>query len=189
MSSAWIPTSSFQCGTHQVFYASPWRYSRVIRADRIHLMPYWGIFPSFSHGGDRSLTCPSQFPSFGRDILYSPHWPLFLSSSSIWALSGTSFKTHRVPLSHFWRIEICSGTPHWGIPLSLSLSGLLCTSSLLDLFLDLCESSYWGIPPLSLFLLGHTPLSLGLPWSYTPLFGFAMSHADFMIVKPICRSL
>ncbi|RVW77707.1 Retrovirus-related Pol polyprotein from transposon 17.6 [Vitis vinifera] len=50
------PTSSFQCGTHQVFYASPWCYSRVIRADRVHLMPYWGIFPSFSHGGDRSLT-------------------------------------------------------------------------------------------------------------------------------------
>ncbi|RVW86565.1 hypothetical protein CK203_045636 [Vitis vinifera] len=34
----------------------PWCYSRVIRADRVHLMPYWGIFPSFSHGGDRSLT-------------------------------------------------------------------------------------------------------------------------------------
>ncbi|RVW66482.1 hypothetical protein CK203_065090 [Vitis vinifera] len=28
-----------------------WGY---LRTDRIHLMPYWGIFPSFSHGGDRS---------------------------------------------------------------------------------------------------------------------------------------
>ena len=46
---------------------------------------------------------------------------------------------------------------------SLSLSGLLCTFSVLDLFLDLCESSYRGIPPLAFFLLGHTPLSLGLP--------------------------
>ncbi|KAL6348232.1 hypothetical protein AAG906_003098 [Vitis piasezkii] len=40
--------------------------------------------------------------------------------------------------------------------------------SLLDPLLDLCESSYWGIPP---------------------LFGFTVSHADFMVVGPICRSL
>ena len=59
-------------------------------------------------------------------------------------------------------------------PPSLSSSHLLCTSSPLDLFLDLCESSYWGIPPLALFLLGHSPL-----------FGFIMSRADFMVVKPL----
>ncbi|RVW24479.1 hypothetical protein CK203_082106 [Vitis vinifera] len=35
-------------------------------ADRVHLMPYWGIFPSFSHGGDRSLTCPSRSPSLAE---------------------------------------------------------------------------------------------------------------------------
>ena len=74
---------------------------------------------------------------------------------------------------------------HWGIPPSLSLSDLLRTSSLLDLFLDLYGSSHWGIPPslglsgllrtfslldlfldpsrhtraypFSVFLLGHTP--------------------------------
>ena len=34
----------------------------------------------FSPGGDRSLTYPLQFPSLDWDILYSPHWPLFLSS-------------------------------------------------------------------------------------------------------------
>ena len=175
MSSAWIPTSSFQWGTYQVFYASPWCYSRVIRTDRVHLMPYWSIFPSFSHGGGRSLTCPSQFPSLGRDTLYSPRRPLFLSSSSIWALSGASFETRRVPFSHFpmdWDLQRHVTLGH--TPPSLSLLGFLCTSSLLDLFLDLYESSYRGIPPSSLFLLGHTLLSSGLPclvlisWSSDP---------------------
>ena len=63
-------------------------------------------------------------------------------------------------------------------PLSLSLSDLWRTFPLLDLFLDLCESSYWGIPPLAFFY-----------WGIPPLFGFAMSRADFMIVRCICRSL
>ena len=111
-------------------------------------MPHWGIFPSFSHGGDRSLTYPLQFPSLGRDILYSPHWPLFLSSSSIWALSGALFETRRVPFSHFQRIEICSGMPYWGIP-HLWVHRMFCRSfSLLSLFLDLYGSSHWGIFPI-----------------------------------------
>ncbi|RVW96481.1 Retrovirus-related Pol polyprotein from transposon 17.6 [Vitis vinifera] len=66
-----------------------WSYVECLdfpRTDRIHLMPHWGIFPSFSHGGDRSPTCPSQFPSPGRDILYSPHLTvvpeLFIDMSS-----------------------------------------------------------------------------------------------------------
>ena len=36
-------------------------------------------------------------------------------------------------------------------------------------------------------ILGHTPLELDL--GHFPLFGFAMSRADFMIVRRICRSL
>ena len=52
------------------------------------------------------------------------------------------------------------------------------TFSLLSLFLDLCESSYWGIPPLALF---H--------WGIPPLFGFVTSRVDFRVVRPICRSL
>ena len=52
---------------------------------------------------------------------------------------------------------------HWGIPPSLSPPDLLRFFSLLDLFLNLCESSHWGIPPLALFYWGIPPLSLGLP--------------------------
>ena len=70
------------------------------------------------------------------------------------------------------------GSSHWGIPPSLSLSDLLRTFSLFDLFLDLCESSYRGIPPLALFY-----------WGIPPLFGFTVSHVDFMVVRLICRSL
>ncbi|RVW56813.1 hypothetical protein CK203_082738 [Vitis vinifera] len=58
-----FPASSFQRGTYQICYASHWCYSRVIGTDRVHLMSYWGILPSFSPGGDRSLTYPLQFPS------------------------------------------------------------------------------------------------------------------------------
>ena len=162
MSSVWIPTSSFQWGTYQVFYAYPRCYSQVTRTDQVHLMSYWGIFPSFSHGGHRSLTYLLQFPSLSQDIWYSPHWPLFLSSSSRWALSGASFETCRVPFSYFQWIEICSSMPHWGIPPSFSSLDLLRTLSLLDLFFDLYESSYWGIPPLMLFYWDIPP-SLGLP--------------------------
>ena len=59
----------------------------------------------------------------------------------------------------------------WGIPLSLSSLDLLQIFTLLDLFLDLCELSYWGIPSFSILLLGHTP-SLGssyfllISWSF-----------------------
>ena len=62
---------------------------------------------------------------------------------------------------------------HWGIPPSLSSSNLSLVFSLLDLFLNLCESSYWGIPPLALFYWGIPP-SLGLrhlvliSWSFDP---------------------
>ncbi|RVW48325.1 Transposon Tf2-2 polyprotein [Vitis vinifera] len=52
----------------------------VIRTDRVHLMSYWGILPSFSL----------------EAIVLS-----------------LSFETRRVPFSHFQRIEICSGMPHW----------------------------------------------------------------------------
>ncbi|WJZ94854.1 hypothetical protein VitviT2T_013679 [Vitis vinifera] len=84
-------------------------------------------------------------------------------------IGGASFETRRVPFSYFQRIEICSGISHWGIPPCLSLSDLLCTSSLLNPFLDLCESSYWGISPLALFY-----------WGIPPLFGFTVSSVDFM---------
>ena len=149
-----------------------------------------------SSGQIRYISCHTgaYFPHLAREaivpthIRYSLHHsaeiycirlagPLFLSPSSMWALSGASFETRRAPFSHLQRIEICSGVPlwgmplslgssdhlqilslldllldlhgssHWGIPSSLSLSGLLCTSSLLSPFLDLCELSYWGIPP------------------------------------------
>ena len=46
---------------------------------------------------------------------------------------------------------------HWVQPPSLSSSDLLQIFSLLDLFLDLCESSYWSIPPLAFFYLGIPP--------------------------------
>ena len=81
--------------------------------------------------------------------------------------------------------------------------------SLLDLLLDLHGSSHWGIPPIlefirsfvyfltarsisrSLWVIipGHTPFSTFPTGSYTSLFGFAMSRADFMIDRRICRSL
>ena len=164
MSSVWIPTSSFQWGTYQVFCTSPRHYSQVTRTDQVHLMSYWGIFPSFSHGGHRSLTYPLQFPSLGRDILYSPRWPLLLSSSSIWAFSGASFETRRVPLSHFQRIEICSDIPHWGVPPSLSLSDLILEFIIpFEDFLT-TQSISWSLRVVilghilfSAFLLGHTP--------------------------------
>ncbi|RVW78009.1 hypothetical protein CK203_044865 [Vitis vinifera] len=85
-------------------------------------------------------------------------------------IGGASFETRRVPFSHFQWIEICSGISHWGIPPSLSLSGLLCTSSVLNPFLDICESSYWGISPLALFY-----------WGIPPLFGFTVSLVDFSL--------
>ena len=135
-------------------------------------MPHWGIFPSFSHGGDRSLTYPLQFPSLGWDILYSPHWPLFLSFSSIWALSGASFKTRRVPLSHFQRIEICSGMPHWGIPPSLS------TSAVLHIFLT-TQSISWS---LRVIILGHTPFNiflLGQPSTIIYVWGIPLLSFSF----------
>ncbi|RVW45299.1 Pol polyprotein [Vitis vinifera] len=40
--------------------------------------------------------------------------PGFPASSFQRALNGVSFETRRVPFSHFQRIEICSGMPHWG---------------------------------------------------------------------------
>ncbi|RVW64711.1 hypothetical protein CK203_058023 [Vitis vinifera] len=53
MSSAWISRVIISVGTYQICYASHRCYSRVIRTDRIHLMPL-GHISSFSHGGDRS---------------------------------------------------------------------------------------------------------------------------------------
>ena len=44
-------------GVHlRSFICPPWNYSRLIRTDLIYLTLYWGIFPSFSCGDDRSLT-------------------------------------------------------------------------------------------------------------------------------------
>ena len=100
----------------------------------------WCHIGACGYGNDRSLAYPLQFPSLDRDILYSPQWPLLLSSSSIWALSGASFETRRVPFSHFQRIEIYSSMPHRGVPPSLGSSNLLRTFSLHSLFLGLCES-------------------------------------------------
>ena len=91
--------------------------------------------------------------------------PLFLSSSSMWALSGASFETRRAPFSHSQRIQICSSMPHWGIPTSLSSSDLLRILPLLDLLLDLHGSSHWGTPPsfsLSGLLCTSSPLGLFL---------------------------
>ena len=62
---------------------------------------------------------------------------------------------------------------YWGIPPSLSSSDLLQIFSLLDLFLDLCESSYWGIPPLAFFYWGIPP-SLGL--SHLMLISWLLDH-------------
>ncbi|RVX07611.1 Pol polyprotein [Vitis vinifera] len=101
---------------------------------------------------------------FRRVHIRSVTRPIGVVLGSSGQIGGESFETRRVPFSHFQRIEICSG-----IPPSLSLSGLLCTSSLLNPFLDLCESSYWGISPLALFY-----------WGIPPLFGFTVSRVDFM---------
>ena len=67
---------------------------------------------------------------------------------------------------------------HQGIPLSLSLLGFLQIFSLFDLFINLCESLDQGIPPLVLFYQ-----------DITHFFGFITSHANFMVVRPICLSL
>ena len=119
------------------------------------------------------------------------HWAYLIVSYLVtfyvlcWSLSYTRayphIWVHRMFYRFFSLLDLfldLYGSSHWGISPSLSPPDLLCTFSLLDLFLDLCESSYRGIPPLALFLMGHSPL-----------FGFAMSRADFMVVRPICRSL
>ena len=56
ISGSWILTSSFCRSACQICYVSPLSYSWVIRTDWVHLMPYWGIFPSFSYEDDYSLT-------------------------------------------------------------------------------------------------------------------------------------
>ena len=68
--------------TCQIFYASPSSYSWVIRTDRVHLMPYWGIFPSSSYGNGCFVTDLLQFSLLGREILHLLHWSLFLCCSS-----------------------------------------------------------------------------------------------------------
>ena len=83
-----IPTSSFCRSTCQIFYASPSSYSWVIRTDRVHLMPYWGIFPSFRYGDDHFLTGLLQFSSLGREISYLLHESLFWRYSPGWAFIG-----------------------------------------------------------------------------------------------------
>ena len=51
-------------------------------------MPYWGIFPSFGYGDERSLIGLLRFSSLGREILCLLYWSLFLWFSSRWAFSG-----------------------------------------------------------------------------------------------------
>ena len=87
ISGSWTLTSSFHRITCQIFYASPSSYSWVIRTDRVHLMPYWGIFPSFSYGDGRSVMDLLQFSSFDREISYLLHGSLFWRYSSRWAFS------------------------------------------------------------------------------------------------------
>ena len=64
--------------TCQIFYASPSSYSRLIRTDWVHLMPYWGIFSplvtemivlsqicySFHHLAKRHCICLNNHYSF-----------------------------------------------------------------------------------------------------------------------------
>ena len=71
-----------------LLYFPPWSYSWVIKIDRIHMMSYWGIFPSSSCRGDGFLTDLLQFSSLGREILYMRYCSLFLWFSSRWAFSG-----------------------------------------------------------------------------------------------------
>ena len=67
---------------------------------------------------------------------------------------------------------------HWGIPLSLS------SSDVLQVFLNAWSIS-WS---LRVVISGHTPFSAFL-LGHSPLFEFSTFHADFMVVRPICRSL
>ena len=89
ISGSWTLTSSFRQRMCQVCDASPLSYSWVIRTDRIHLMPYWGIFPSFGYGDDRSLIGLLRFSLLGREILYMLYWSLLLWFSSRWVFGGT----------------------------------------------------------------------------------------------------
>ena len=89
ISSVWIPISPFQWSTCQISCASPLSYSWVIRIDRVHLMPYWGIFPhlamemivlsqicySFHHSTERYCICFTGHYScdFHRDELLVEH--------------------------------------------------------------------------------------------------------------------
>ena len=84
---SWTLTSSFRWSTCQIYDASPLSCSWVIRTDQIHLMSYWGIFPSFSYGDGRSVTDLLQFSSFDREISYLLHGSLFWRYSSRWAFS------------------------------------------------------------------------------------------------------
>ena len=87
ISGAWIPTSPFQWSTCQISYTSPLSYSRVIKTDRIHLMPYWGIFPSFNCRDDGFLIDLLQSSSLSQEIYYLPYWLLFVWFSSRWDFS------------------------------------------------------------------------------------------------------
>ena len=104
-------------------------------------MPYWGIFPSFSYGGDRSLTDLLQFSSLDWEMSYLLHGSLFRWFSLRWAFirawhsvwsfcltNGASFETQGVSSKPFHWIESCDDTLHWGIfppiiPLQFGIQG------------------------------------------------------------------
>ena len=88
VSGSWILASSFCQSTYQIFYASPSSYSWVIKIDRVHLMPYWGIFPHLAMEMTVLITNLLQLSSLGREILYLLYGSLFWWCSSRWAFNG-----------------------------------------------------------------------------------------------------
>ena len=165
VSGSWILASSFR-QVHVGSSVHPHRVSHESSGQIGYTWCYTGAY--FPHLAMEAFVLSHVRYSFHHSAgIYGIHLagPLFLSSSSMWALSGASFETRRAPFSHSQRIQICSSMPHWGIPTSLSSSDLLRILPLLDLLLDLHGSSHWGTPPsfsLSGLLCTSSPLGLFL---------------------------
>ena len=124
---------------------------------------HWGITPSSGSSDVLQTFLTAHSISWPLWVVILGHTPVLEFIDSLLQISSLLILS----------LDLCE-LSYWGIPPSLSSLMFCRLFSLLDLFLDLCESSYWGIPLFRVFLLWHFPL-----------FEFATSRADFMVVRPI----
>ncbi|RVW85566.1 hypothetical protein CK203_037483 [Vitis vinifera] len=64
-----------------------------------------------------------------------------------------SFETRRVPFSHFQRIEICSGMPHWELAFRFGFQSFYFLSLVLKFGLVIQSHNSWRSCPLALRIL------------------------------------